>query len=215
MGLPASTFVDAPGRARLLVPGLFLVAVALVVAAGLAKQRMAQTLAEQPPQATLPRLEVEVRDGKIFQRGLSSPFTGWMTDQYATGEPKLRTFVKEGLLDGDSEGWFTNGVRELHERFQGGLPHGIRTTWYPSGQKRSEGRLVNGRQEGTYFQWHENGQLAAEAEFLEGKPHGQSRAWYPSGSLKAEAWATHGEVKNHQIFADGGPSAGPIETKSP
>lgn len=202
MALPVSSDLNAPRRVLLL--GMLLVAI--VGAAGMALHRAARgrmVSAEPPAPASVPRPEVEVRDGRIYQRGFSEPFTGWMTDHHATGELKLRTFVRGGLLDGDSDGWFTNGVQELHERFEAGLPHGPRITWYPNGQKCSEGQLVSGRQEGIYRRWHENGQLAAEAEFAAGKPHGHSRAWYPSGSLKAEAWVTHGEVTNHQVFADG------------
>lgn len=154
-----------------------------------------------PP--SVPRLQLEVRQGQFRLQGATDPYTGWMTDHFEDGTVRLMSSVADGRLHGVSEGWFASGKPELREHFRQGLPHGIRTTWHANGQKRSEGRLLEGQQDGDYRRWHENGNLAVEAEFKDGKPHGLSRAWYPSGFLKVEALMDLGEIRTRQFHADG------------
>lgn len=196
-----STSMSSARTRRLL--GLLALAVTAAVLAHHATRDLAQAEAQAPAPASVDRFGLETREGRLHRPGASVPFTGWVTDHFASGTVNLRTAVVDGRLHGESEGWFTNGVRELHEEFQRGLPHGLRTTWHANGRKRSEGRLVAGQQQGTYRQWHENGTLVAEAEFEAGKPHGFSWAWYPGGCLKAEALMKNGEIQARHVYPDG------------
>lgn len=148
----------------------------------------------RPGHAAVPRLRLLSHDGRFFRQGASAPFTGWMLDYHPSGAVKARSFVRNGLLEGESEGWHTNGLVELREYFHRGLPHGIRTTWHQNGRKRSEGRLREGQQHGVFRQWHENGGLAVEAEFEAGTAHGVSQAWHSDGRLKAKVMMNRGVV---------------------
>ncbi len=161
---------------------------------------------EQPPTPTwltLERSQLETRNGRSHRPGEAVPFTGIVTDHLKDGTLVVQSDMVDGQLHGESTGWSTNGVRELHEEFQLGLPHGTRTTWHPNGQKKSEGQLVAGKQHGSYRQWDEAGTLAAEAGFEDGKPHGISRAWHSDGSLKAEVLMRHGEVEARHVYPVG------------
>ena len=183
--------------------GILALAFGAAILANVSLRTLTKAETSSADQVEVPRSCVENRAGKLFRHGATVAFTGWVVDFHADGALKLRSFVKDGRLDGDSEGWFANGSPEVREHFQRGLPHGLRTTWHENGRMRSEGQLVAGQQHGVYRQWHENGELAAEAEFFDGKPHGLSRAWYPSGCLKAEALMNHGEVQTRQVYPDG------------
>ncbi len=152
---------------------------------------------------TVSRDLLEQRDGRFFWRGTSNAFTGWITDHFESGEVRLRSAVVDGRLHGISEGWSTNGVRNLEEDFLDGRPHGRRTTWHANGQKRSEGQLLLGQQEGLYRLWNDDGTLSTEASFAMGKPHGTSRVWYPSGFLKSEVVMDQGTLRSRQDFQDG------------
>lgn len=183
--------------------GLLALAVGAAILASLSLRTLTNAEASPPFPVEVARARLETRAGKLFRHGAAIPFTGCVIDFHPDGAVKLRSYVKEGRLDGESDGWFANGSPEVREYFQRGLPHGTRTTWHENGRMRSEGQLVAGQQHGLYRQWHENGELAAEAEFFDGKPHGLSRAWYPSGCLKAEALMNHGEVQTRQVYPDG------------
>lgn len=193
--------VNAARQRRLL--GFLVISALASVLAQMSTRDLAEAEAEKPAPVSVARMRLENRGGRLFRPGARAPFAGWVVDRFSTGEIKLRSAFVDGRLHGESEGWFTNGMREVREQFQRGLPHGTRLTWHPNGQKRSEGQLVAGLQQGLYRQWHENGKLAAEAEFESGKPHGLSRAWYPSGCLKAEALMSHGEIQTRHVYPDG------------
>jgi antitoxin component YwqK of YwqJK toxin-antitoxin module len=148
------------------------------------------------------RIQLEVRSGQFYRPGSTIPFTGWMLDHFPDGKVSLRSAVVNGRLEGMSEGWFTNGVRQIQEHFRHGLPEGIRRTWHGNGRKRSEGHLLSGLQHGLYRLWDDQGNLLVEAEFADGKAHGLSLAWYPSGFLQAEAMMRHGEIQSRHNYVD-------------
>ncbi len=198
--LPSNTQTTARKRR---LAGFFVLTVLAAVLTHNSTRDLEEAQAKKPEPVSIARLRLVDREGRFYRLGAQIPFTGWMTDRFPTGALKLRSAVSDGRLQGESVGWFINGVREVCEHFRRGLPYGTRTTWHMNGQKRSEGLLVAGQQQGTYRQWHENGTLAAEAEFEAGKPNGLSRAWYPSGCLQAEALMKHGETQIRHVYPDG------------
>lgn len=148
------------------------------------------------------------RDGLFFEADGTNLFTGFVTENHPTGEPKSRSAVAEGRLHGLSEGWHTNGVRQVEEHFVAGRSHGLRTKWHPSGQKASEAPIVSGQIEGVFRRWHENGALAEEITLARGVPNGPARSWHPDGSLKASATMKDGQVVQQKFYAAGEQPAG-------
>ena len=138
-----------------------------------------------------------------YQPGQTNPFTGWMVDFYQGGSPQSRSFLSNGLLNGLSEGWYTNGQLEVAEQFKDGVSHGLRTKWHPNGAKMTEGMIVNGKHEGVFHRWHDTGTLAEEIEMHDGQPDGPSYDYYPSGFLKTQARLRQGEVVERLSWADG------------
>jgi antitoxin component YwqK of YwqJK toxin-antitoxin module len=127
----------------------------------------------------------------------------WRIERYPDGRIKSRSAVSNGVLEGLSEGWHTNGVKQVEEYFHAGVSHGRRVKWYESGRKCSEAAIVNGKIEGVFRRWHENGVLAEEIPMANNRPEGLSRAYYPSGCLKAEATLRDGKVVAQQFWKDG------------
>lgn len=146
---------------------------------------------------------LERRDGVLFVRGETTPFTGEMVERYKDGSPKSRSRVAKGLLHGRSEAWSTHGTLQVREFFRRGISHGLRTKWHDNGAKMSEAMIVNGKLEGTFRRWHENGRLAEQIELRQGQPDGLSLAFHPSGFVKAQAWLRMGEVIDQKFWNDG------------
>jgi antitoxin component YwqK of YwqJK toxin-antitoxin module len=156
-----------------------------------------------PAVVEVPRKDLILRDGRLFQRGDAAPFLGLVTEYYVSGELKSRSVVSNGLLHGLSEGWHTNGQRQVAEHFYFGVSHGLRTKWYPGGQKLSEITIVDGKLDGTFRRWHEAGLLAEELPLKQGEPDGWSRSFYESGCVKAQARFEHGKMLQQQFWKDG------------
>ncbi len=155
-----------------------------------------------PPLPEVSRTNLIRRDDRWFQASATHPFTGWLLDSYPDGSRLSRSFISNGLPNGPSEGWYTNGQIQIAEGFKDGLSHGLRTKWHPNGAKMTEGSLVAGKHEGTFRRWYDNGALAEEIEMQDGLPNGHSRAFYASGFLKAEATLRQGEVVERVAWAD-------------
>lgn len=156
----------------------------------------------QPVLPEVDRADLTLVDGRLHRHGESAPFTGSMIERYPNGLLQSRTSVSNGLLQGLSEGWYTNGQRQVLEHFQAGVSHGQRVKWYPTGVKLSEANIVQGKIEGVFRRWHDNGVLAQEIAMKQGQPDGPSRAYYPNGRLKAEARLSAGEVVEQRFWDD-------------
>lgn len=156
--------------------------------------------------AALPEVlatEMARRDGLLYHGQQTQPFTGFMLEKYPGGALKSRSAIRDGVLDGLSEGWHTNGQTQVREFFKKGVSHGLRVKWYDRGTKLSEGNIVEGKHEGIFRRWHENGRLAEEVNMRQGEPDGLSQAFYPSGYLKAQATMKNGQVVETKSWADG------------
>jgi antitoxin component YwqK of YwqJK toxin-antitoxin module len=154
-----------------------------------------------PPSAA--RSELRFRDGRWLWTGESRPFTGVMVDAYDSGVVKSRAAVSNGLLEGLSEGWFTNGQRQVQETFRAGVSHGLRTKWHANGRKMSEGLVVNGKLEGIFRRWSEDGSLSEEIEMKDGAANGISRAYHADGSLRALARVENGRALDQRFWPPG------------
>ena len=172
----------------------------------------------------VPRAQLTLREGHFYQAGGSVPFTGVVTERYPGGSLKCRSVVANGLLEGLSAGWHTNGQQQIEEYFHAGVSHGHRTKWHENGRKQSEADIVAGKIQGVFRRWHPDGALAEEIPMQDGQPEGLSRAYYPSGYLKAQArlrrgevveqrsWREHEQVLASQLQSSASTSAQPIST---
>jgi antitoxin component YwqK of YwqJK toxin-antitoxin module len=173
------------------------IAVALVVF----RQRTDPPKVEAPGPAERSLNELVHRDGLLLDHGL--PFSGIAFDTYGGGEMKSRSMVSNGLLQGLSEGWDTNGVLQVTEFFVSNVSHGVRTKFHSNGKTLSVANIVNGQIEGLYQRWHENGILAEKVYLTNGIPHGESIGFHPDGSVKARVRLEHGTVVEQQFWEPG------------
>ena len=159
--------------------------------------------------------ETSRTNGVIHVTGESKPFTGNLVERYRDGKLKSQTGVSNGLLEGLSLGWFTNGIQQVEEPFRAGKSHGKRTNWRVDGTKLSEAEIVDGELHGMFRRWHENGQLSQQLPMKHGQPDGVSQAWHPSGKLKARVVLTNGVVASQEFFDDREQSNGVAEDAAP
>ena len=83
-----------------------------------------------PPKPTVRQIELAdtfKTNGLIHAAGVDTPFTGQVVEYYRDGKLKSQTDVRDGLLDGVSLGYFTNGTLQIEEPFHAGKAHGKRT----------------------------------------------------------------------------------------
>jgi len=160
----------------------------------------------------VPRSSLVLKDGRLHRPAQGEPFTGTVVEYYGPKQLQSRSVVSNGLLHGLSEGWHTNGVRQVTENFINGVSEGVRIKWYPSGAKLSEAVIVNGKLHGTFRRWDEQGKLAEQVELRDGQPHGESVAYFPSGCVKTRVRLERGQVVTRESFKDGEVPGPPVLT---
>lgn len=173
--------------------------------------------AKPSAQETLLRSALVLRDGRLYPQGSEKPFTGFVIERWPGGEMQSRSSVSNGLLEGLSEGWHTNGQRQVEEIFHDGVSDGLRTKWHPNGKKLSEANIKAGKIEGIFRRWDESGALSEEILMRDGNPDGLSRGFYPSGFLRAEARMERGKILEQHFWKDGEKNASEapgMETKA-
>lgn len=165
---------------------------------------------EPAPLPEVPRVALVLKDGRLHRPAQAAPFTGTVIERYPSGLLQSRSVVSNGLLQGVSEGWHTNGMLQVREHFVAGKSHGVRTKFYANGTKLSEAQIANGQLNGTFRRWHENGVLAEQIELVDDQPNGLSLAYYPSGCLKVRARMAGGKVVQMESFKDGEVKSSPV-----
>lgn len=180
-------------------PGVF-VGIVLIAAAAFVFFHGTPRQSVSPAREVL-RSELQLVEGRLTERGV--PFTGVVLEYYGDGPLKSRSEVSNGLLEGLSEGWYTNGVLQVTEHFLLGVSHGLRAKYYDNGSRLSVATIVEARVQGVYERWHRNGVLAEKVFLTNGVADGESLAFHPDGSLKARVRLDAGKVVKQEFWEPG------------
>jgi antitoxin component YwqK of YwqJK toxin-antitoxin module len=130
---------------------------------------------------------------------------------------KIRQYtLVDGVLEGYSEEWFSNGAVKGEFNYVQGKYDGEQKEYYPSGQIKVRSHFVNEKRNGLHEEWDENGVLSRKINFFDGKKEGPTIEWYPNGSSKLDAyyqedlpegvqseWHENGQLKMRAEFASG------------
>jgi antitoxin component YwqK of YwqJK toxin-antitoxin module len=166
-------------------------------------------LLRRPPAArestvvVTPRASLLHYQGRWCQLPKTNTFSGAMVEYYPDGSLLSRSEVRDGVLQGLTEGWYSKGQLQIQEHYTANVADGLREKWYENGCKKSEAMIVNGKLEGTFRSWHDNGQLAEQIQMKQGHPDGEASAFYPSGFVKTQMLVSAGKVLSQQSWQDG------------
>ncbi len=169
------------------------------------------------PAVSLPevaRAKLLLRDGHWYWRGGTNLFTGYLLQSYPSGARLSRSAISNGLLNGLSEAWYTNGQLQVQEHFKDGVSNGLRRKWYENGTKLSEASILDGKVVGVFRRWYKSGQLAEQIPMKTGEPDGVAYELYASGFLKAKTRVRLGRVLARKTWKDGERQA-PADLLSP
>ena len=109
------------------------------------------------------------KDGVELIAFEGKPFTGFVTENYPNGKPKLWKTIKDGITNGQWQEWLESGKLRYNAYWKDGKGHGL---WQ-------------------YF--HDNGVLRYEEAYIMDIPNGISRAYYDNGQLKDDFFWLQGK----------------------
>jgi hypothetical protein len=105
------------------------------------------------------------RNGLLYQRNHDDPYTGYVVGRAREGyRQKIYSFKKEykdGLLNGKTEYYYSNGKLESVENYKKGELDGIVTRYYEGGQIKARIHFINGERgggKGEFF-WDPDGNI--------------------------------------------------------
>lgn len=143
-------------------------------------------------------------NGRMCESASGQAYTGWVVESYPDGSPRSRSQMRDGLLEGISQGWHTNGTLQVTEHFVVGVSHGQRTKWYENGVKESEARVQHGRLEGDFLRWNTDGTLIERIALKDGRAEGVAETYNADGSVRSRVLMAAGRVVNRTLFQNGG-----------
>ena len=150
--------------------------------------------------------ELDKGDDGLRLKATGALYSGYLVDYYAgadTNQLRSRSLVRDGKLNGLSEGWYADGQQQVAEIFIEGKSHGVRVKWHRNGVKEAEDTIKHGELSGPCRKWHDNGQLAEEMTMVNGQADGRARSWHEDGSQKAEVTMEMGKVVEQQFWEEG------------
>ena len=132
---------------------------------------------------------IELRDGIKYYK--KTAFTGEIFRNFENGQLESRENYKNGIKEGLSAVYYTNGqVAEWN--YDSGELDGLHKAWYENGQLTAEINYKDGEVDGLWRTWYENGQLKEDLNFKfdgltgpDDELYGLNRRWYENGQLKS------------------------------
>jgi hypothetical protein len=103
------------------------------------------------------------RGGLVYQEGAEHPFTGIVKgrgrEDYRKKFYDFKKQYKDGVLDGDTVFYFSNGKMESKIPYKNGEINGFMLRYWPNGKPRARIHFVNGLRGGLKGEmfWDENG----------------------------------------------------------
>ncbi|MFT3908851.1 MAG: tetratricopeptide repeat protein [Ferruginibacter sp.] len=111
---------------------------------------------------------------------------GLWTYYHINGEVKEKTFMKNGLVDGLSEGWFDNGIKSYTETYVQDKLNGIQTFYFYNGNLKSVVPFKDDLKNGEERFYNFKGVLTSTSNFVNDKLEGITKAYFPNGKIKNE-----------------------------
>lgn len=157
-------------------------------------------------------LLAEMRDDLVYLKGADKPYSGVIVGYYrsyidTTGDTivdlKFRKKFKNGLLEGKSEEWFSNGQIQTKGTHSKGLRNGMWQYWFDNGHVLFEAAYKDGQMNGIMKEYYDNGQLWAEYIYKEGLPWESVHHYFKDGSEVGRNTLKNGNGKLY-IIDEGG-----------
>ena len=88
---------------------------------------------------------------------------------------------------------YRSGEKKLESNYRSGLLHGMQIKYHPNGLMMYEKNFVKGQLHGLFRSWDAQGKIIDEVPYVHGSRHGTSRCYNVSGILSSEDTYVNGK----------------------
>jgi len=114
--------------------------------------------------------------GDSIKHGLQTKFVG--------KEIKEKASYKKGVLNGQRNIYFKNGLIEVEENYVDGKHHGPYRVYYPNGNLNIEGEYTDGKMQGIIKKYYESGEIMEEVTMKDNLENGPFKEFHVNGNVQ-------------------------------
>lgn len=124
------------------------------------------------------------KDSIFYEKNHSQPFTGEAIERGLTGKITTQTHYKNGLQNGPSKNYFSNGQLLISANYKDGKLNGPYKSYYENGKLQMEATYKDDKIVGLYKTYYESGKISEVTIYKNGAPTSNSKQYYENGKLK-------------------------------
>ena len=138
------------------------------------------------PTLVVPNLssELTLKNDSLFFRNKKMSGVLYSLSTKSNDTVSIKSYVN-GVLDGISKGWYSNGQLMETRSYKNGQKNGSQIAYFENGQMKFEFIAENDRYEGELREWNSDGRLIHLATFENGQEAGAQKMWYDNGKVRA------------------------------
>ena len=114
------------------------------------------------------------KDGLVYEKGSSKPFSGMISEEYPNGNLKYRKRFKDGKYNGSVVEFYENGKKKVESTYDMGKRKELYSEWYDNGQQKVRAFYTKGIRDGAYREYNKDGRIKVDTNFRNGKPIGDN-----------------------------------------
>lgn len=137
--------------------------------------------------------QLENRKGLFHIIGEKKPFSGKGITYYNNGNKETSTEYKNGEINGELQGWYPTGEKQVVGEISSMQKVGIWIAWYQNGVMIRQGAFKDGKEEGEYTWWFENGNINKKGIYRNGVTDGKWE-WYHENGIKIQEGVLIGDI---------------------
>jgi antitoxin component YwqK of YwqJK toxin-antitoxin module len=118
---------------------------------------------------------------------VSKDWNGLVYSYFPSGELKMKSQIKNKILNGSSNVYFISGKREGSFTYVDSQLDGLVNVFYENGTLKSQTNYNKGIRQGKEKHFHENGKLKFEIVYLNDQMHGECLSYYEDGVIQNKA----------------------------
>lgn len=136
-------------------------------------------------------------EGYFTKEGLRNGKSTWY---YTNGKTNLMANYKDGLLEGESIRYFRNGNIASKINYKDDEEEGYKMLYYINGTLQYEGMMADGKTDGTHIQYDQFGKVISKVNYRNNELEGFNEYYHPNGKHDVDLYYSSGWLFGSKQF---------------
>lgn len=152
---------------------------------------------------------IEKKGEMFYVKETGQPLTGTLIRTYPGGKKLAESVFENGLLNGESKGYFEEGVLAHTVEFKNNLKNGTYKQYDEKGVLRLEALFENDKLNGILTAYYPSKQIQLRETYQKGVLNGERVEYYENGQIKSKSVFDNNRLNGliQDFYADGKPQS--------